>query len=93
MRTTDPYSPTARAKASPAPASTDGRMLGQDHAAEHLAPGGAEGGGGLLGLRIELGQHRLDAADAEGQRHEEPARQAMPRRVPARSTWNGLLGP
>ena len=70
MSTTEPNSPTARAKARPAPARTDGEDAREDDAAQHLAPAGAEGGGGLLGLRIELGQHRLDAAHAEGQRHE-----------------------
>ena len=71
MRTIEPNSPTARAKASPAPASTDGSTLGRIDAAEHLAPGGAERGGGVLDFGIELGQHRLDAAHAEGQGHEE----------------------
>ncbi len=71
MSTTEPNSPTARAKARPAPASTDGRTLGSRMRAQHLAPGGAEGGRGVLDLRIELGQDRLDAAHAEGQRHEQ----------------------
>ena len=48
-----------------------GQHAREDDPAQHLAPRRAEGGGGVLGLRIELGQHRLDAAHAEGQRHEE----------------------
>ena len=43
----------------------------EDDAAQYLARRGAEGGRSLFGLRIELGQDRLDAADAEGQCHEE----------------------
>ena len=54
--------------------------------------GGAEGLRGFFDLRIELGQHRLDAAHAEGKGHEEQ-RGTIPRRVPARLMWNGLLGP
>ena len=64
MSTTDPNSPTARAKASPAPASMAGARLGQDDAPEHTGRGGAERGGRLLGLPVELGQHRLDRAHA-----------------------------
>ena len=39
--------------------------------AQHLALGSTEGGGGILDLCIELGQDRLDAAHAEGERHEQ----------------------
>ena len=71
MSTTEPNSPMARAKASPAPARTEGRRLGRMTRPQHLAPRGAERGSGLLGLRVELGQDRLDAAHAERQRHEQ----------------------
>ena len=71
MRMIDPYSPTARAKASPAPASTDGSTLGRITRRRTWRRVGTEGGGGVLDLGIELGQHRLDAAHAERQGHEE----------------------
>ena len=48
-----------------------GQDARQQDAAQHLAPGGAEGRRGFLDLRIELGQDRLDAAHAEGQGHEQ----------------------
>ena len=92
ISTTEPNSPTARAKARPAPASTDGRMLGtmtrrstwrwlapRDEAASSVSASSSASTGWTL--RTQKGSVTKASAHA------------MPRRVPARLTWNGLFGP
>ncbi len=67
MKITEPYSPTARAKAIAVPVSSAGVSAGQDDAADRLEARGAERGGGFLGVAAEFGQDRLQGAHHEGQ--------------------------
>ena len=67
MKTTEPYSPRARAKASAKPVIQAGQKRGQDHAEEGLRPARAEARGRLLHLGVEALQHRLQGADHEGE--------------------------
>ena len=60
MKTTEPYSPSARANASVKPVTSAGQRAREDHAPERLQRGRAEAGRGLLDLRIEV----LDAPAA-----------------------------
>ena len=71
MKTTEPYSPIARAKARAKPVSSAGATVGQDHPVEGLPAAGAEAGGGLLDLHVEVVQHRLHRADDERQADED----------------------
>ena len=71
MKITEPYSPTARAKASAKPVSSAGSRRRQDHAPEGLPARRAEAGGGLLELRVEVLQHRLHRAHDERQADED----------------------
>ena len=57
------------------------QQVRKDDAAEDREPVGAERGGGLLHLPVELDQHRLDGADDERQRHEQERHQHAPARV------------
>ena len=92
MRMIDPYSPTARAKASPAPASTDGSTLGRmtrprtwrrvaprEAAASSVSASSSASTGWTL--RTQKGRVTNSSATA------------TPRRVPARSTCSGLSTP
>ena len=79
MKITEPYSPTARANASAKPVSSAGSKRRQHDAAERLPARGAEAGGGLLDLGVEILQHRLHGAHDERQADEDrapPARRA-----------------
>ena len=68
--TSEPYSEIARANDSAAPAAIAGSQARQDDPAEDRQPAGAEGGRGLLDVRLELLEHRLHRAHDERQRHE-----------------------
>ena len=79
MKITEPYSPSARAKASAKPVSSAGSTRREDHAAEGLPAGRAERGGGFLELGLEVLEHRLHGAHHErqadeGQRHQHAER-------------------
>ena len=68
MKTTEPYSPIARANASAKPVTIAGHSAGQDHAAQRLPARRAERRRGLLDLGLELLEHRLHRAHDERQR-------------------------
>ena len=71
MITSDPISPTARAKASATPERIPGRMFGRMTRRKTVDLRGAERPRGLLHLRVELEQHGLHRPHDERQRHEE----------------------
>ena len=72
MKTTEPYSPSARAKARAKPVSSAGSRRRQDHAARRSASGSAPRlGGGLLDLRVQFLEHGLHRAHHEGQADED----------------------
>ena len=92
MRTMEPNSPTARAKARPAPASTEGSTLGRmtrnstwrrvaprEAAASSTSASSSASTGWTL--RTQKGSVTKSSAAA------------TPSRVPARSTWSGLSTP
>ena len=70
MKTTEPYSPSARANASAKPVSSAGRQHRKNHAPENLPAVRAEARGGFLKFRIEIFEHRLHGADDERQADE-----------------------
>ena len=70
MKTTDPYSPSARAKASVKPVTSAGSTPGSDDAEEGLAAARAEAGRRLLDLELEILQHRLHRPHDERQADE-----------------------
>ena len=79
MKITEPYSPTARAKASVKPVSSAGSDGRQDDAPEHVEAPGAQGLGRLLQVALHLQQRRLHGAhreghadQGEGERHADP---------------------
>ena len=81
MKMTEPYSPTARAKARPVPV-TERRQDGRhQHAREGLHPRGAERGGGLFVLAVELDQNGLQRAHDEGEPDEGERDEDAERRV------------
>ena len=82
MKITEPYSPSARAKASAKPVSSAGSSVGRITAVKRLPAAGAERGGGLLELAVELLEHRLHRAHDEGQADEDQ-RHDMPSGVKA----------
>ena len=62
MKTTEPYSPSARAKARAKPVSSAGQSARQEHPAERSASAArAEAGRRLLDLAVEVLEHRLHA--------------------------------
>ena len=71
IRTTEPNSPTARANASATPERIAGSRFGSTMRRKVANVRGAERGGRLLHLAVELEQHRLHRAHDERQRHEE----------------------
>ena len=80
-RTSDPYSLTPRANERAAPAAMAGTRLGRTirrNVVKRLAPSER---GRLLDLGIQLGEHRLDGADHEGERHEQERQRHGPRGV------------
>ena len=70
IRTTEPNSPTALAKARLQPLAIAGTSAGRITRRNVTKRRGPERGGRLLGLAVELAQHRLHAAHDERQRHE-----------------------
>ena len=71
MKMTEPYSPTARAKASVKPVKQRGNDTRQHDAAHrHPAPG-AERSGGFLQFLVEIFEHRLHRAHDERQADED----------------------
>ena len=81
MKITEPYSPTARAKAR-REAGEQGRRDRRQDDADGAPPGaGAERRGGLLDLGVEVLQHRLHRADDERQADEDQRDQDAERRV------------
>ena len=72
MKITEPYSPTARAKASAKPVSSAGSRIGKTTRLKVCQRLRAQAGGGLLELGVEILQHRLDRAHDEGQADEVP---------------------
>ncbi len=75
MKITDPYSPTARAKASAKPVSKRREDRRQDHAGEGLPAARAERGRRFLELGIKVEQHRLHRAHHERQADEDQGHQ------------------
>ena len=71
ISTIEPYSPSARAKDSAAPESSAGQDRRQDDPPERRQRAGAERGGRLLDVAVEVGQHRLHGAHRERQRDEQ----------------------
>ena len=71
IRISEPNSPIARAKASATPARMAGRRFGRMILRKIVSGPGAERGGRLLHVLVELDQHRLHRADDERQGHEE----------------------
>ncbi len=70
MKTTEPYSPSARANASAKPVSSAGLNIGKitrQNVCQRFAP---ETGRGFLKFRIQIGEHRLDGADNKRQADE-----------------------
>src|SRR3954447_19960884 len=67
MKITDPYSPTARAKASVKPVRTAGTRGGKSAVQHRARAGGPERGRSLLELTIDLGNERLHGANRERQ--------------------------
>ena len=79
MKITEPYSPTARAKASVKPVRSAGSDGRQDDAPEYVEAAGAEGLGRLLQVALHLQQRRLHGAHRKGhadqgerERHADP---------------------
>ena len=70
MRTTEPYSPMARAKASPVPLMIAGAERREDDPSEGHPARGPERRRGLLDLAVGLDEDRLHGADDERQRDE-----------------------
>ena len=71
IRTTEPNSPTARAKPSAAPETMAGTRLGRMIRRKVVSAGRAERRRGLLHLAVELEQHGLHRPHDERQRHEQ----------------------
>ena len=92
ISTTEPYSPIARAKASAAPDTTAGRICGSTMRRNTVERRRAERGGGLLGVAVQVDQHRLHGAHHERQRDEQQ-REEHPAPVPSRLTPTGLSVP
>ena len=65
MKTIEPYSPSARAKASVKPVRSGGRRFGKTTLQERLQARGPEDSGRLLELRVELLEDGLDGAHDE----------------------------
>ena len=92
MRTTEPNSPTARAKARPAPAGPTGRTLGRrtrrstwrgDAPSEAAASSVSASSSASTGWTLRTQKGRVTKSSAA----------ATPSRVPARLTWKGLSAP
>ena len=81
MKMTEPYSPTARAKASAKPVRMAGASAGRMTREHGLAAAGAERRGGFLDLRVDLLHHRLHGAHDEGQADEDQRDDDAERRV------------
>jgi hypothetical protein len=71
MKMTEPYSPTARAKASAKPVSSAGSRVGRHHVAEGRASAARRARGGFFQLGLNVFQHRLHRAHDEGQADED----------------------
>ncbi len=79
MNTTEPYSPSARAKASAKPVSIAGSSAGAITRLNGLQAARAKSSRGFLEFRVQVLEHRLDGAHHErqadeGQRHDDPQR-------------------
>ena len=70
MKTTEPYSPSARAKARAKPVSNAGQISGRMTRAKVVSRPAPERGRGLLDLGIEILEHRLHGADDKRQADE-----------------------
>ena len=70
MKTTEPYSPSARAKASAKPVSSAGAIAGSSTRRNVCQPARAQAGRRLLDLRVEVLEHRLHGAHDERQADE-----------------------
>ena len=70
MKTTEPYSPSARANASANPVTAAGHEDREEDVAEGLPAARAEHRRRLLELRVEVLEHRLHRPDDEGQADE-----------------------
>ena len=81
MKMTEPYSPTARAKASATPVSHAGSIGRKDHAPECLRARGAEAGRRFFEFLLEIGEHRLHRAHDERQADEGQREDDAERRV------------
>ena len=65
----EPYSPTARAKASAKPVSTVGNKRRREDLDKRAQPARAQRGGGLLDFLLQILQHRLQRPHDERQAH------------------------
>ena len=82
MKITEPYSPTARAKASAKPVSSAGQQRRQDDPRRMVcSAAGAERRRGFLDSRSSSSQHRLHRAHDEGQADEDQRDDDAERRV------------
>ena len=81
MKTTEPYSPSARAKASAKPVSSAGTSAGAITRREGLQAAGAERRRGLFEFRIQILEHRLHGAHDERQADESQRDHDAERRV------------
>ena len=82
MKMTEPYSPTARAKASAKPVTMRRRQARQQHRAVNgLEAAGAERRRRLLDLAVDLFHHRLHGAHDEGQADEDQRDDDAERRI------------
>ena len=71
MKTTEPYSPTALRKGQREPGEQRRCHRGKDDSREGLPAPGAETGGGLFHVDIEIVEHRLHGADDERETDED----------------------
>ena len=81
MKMTEPYSPTARARASASPVRRAGSDRREDHAEDGLPARGAERRGDFLDVAVEVLEHRLDGAHDEWQADEDERDEDAGRRV------------
>ena len=79
ISTTEPNSPTARAKREAGAGDDRRQQAGQHDAAEHREAAGAERAGGLLHVAVELHEHGLHGAHHERQGDEQQREQQATR--------------
>ena len=81
MKITEPYSPTARARASAKPVRMAGYERRKNDPEDRLIPACPECGGGLFYFAVELLENRLDRTHDEGQSDEDQGNEDAERRI------------